>query len=368
MKYQQPYGISDPNAPYINGNPSTGTMGSIPPAKSIEDPQREMHNFIEKSFLTPQEADLQQIAKAVQSGQVVYSLDGGEVNKIVITPPVALGAYRAGQRFVIKMSYASTSQVTVNVSGLGQRPLIHTDLSPMNPFELIAGQIVEVAYDGSNFQLVAGGAPGGIVTLKGTSTVYVNDGTGSDTLYDGTQPAPIGVMGGPFKTIQKALSTMQKYNLGGQYFNIMVADGVYANAGPVNFPMPNGSGWVQIIGNISNPSAVSIFNTGTGSCWYIREGGNYAIHGVIFRATAPRPGDNGCGVWLGAASFVVFGDCHWNNMGHNGTTWTGAGIQVGPGGYGFVVGDQTIKGQLFCPSHRVRQRRLLRQLRQRRSL
>ena len=46
MQYNPPYGVSDPNAPYINGNPSTGTMGSIPPAASIEYPQREIVNFI----------------------------------------------------------------------------------------------------------------------------------------------------------------------------------------------------------------------------------------------------------------------------------------------------------------------------------
>ena len=42
MKYNQPFGISDPNAAYINGNPTTGTMGSIPPAASVEFDQREI--------------------------------------------------------------------------------------------------------------------------------------------------------------------------------------------------------------------------------------------------------------------------------------------------------------------------------------
>ena len=53
MKYNQPYGVSDPNAPYINGNPTTGTMGSIPPAASIEYPQREIVNVISNGGLTP---------------------------------------------------------------------------------------------------------------------------------------------------------------------------------------------------------------------------------------------------------------------------------------------------------------------------
>ena len=51
MKYNQPYGVADEDAPYINGNPSTGTMGSIPPAASIEYPQREIVNMIEAAAL-----------------------------------------------------------------------------------------------------------------------------------------------------------------------------------------------------------------------------------------------------------------------------------------------------------------------------
>ena len=63
------------------------------------------------------------------------------------------------------MSFGNTSQCTVNVSDLGKVPLIHTDLTPINAYELIIGQLIEVSYDGANFQLTAGGAPGGIPTL-----------------------------------------------------------------------------------------------------------------------------------------------------------------------------------------------------------
>ena len=50
MLYNQPFGITDPNAPYINGNPNTGTMGSIPPALSIEHPQREIVKVIQWAY------------------------------------------------------------------------------------------------------------------------------------------------------------------------------------------------------------------------------------------------------------------------------------------------------------------------------
>lgn len=77
MKYNQPFGISDPNAPYINGNPSTGTMGSIPPAWSIEHDQREivaviqyaadrgLIDFNNQTCLPPASTDLTQLLKAI---------------------------------------------------------------------------------------------------------------------------------------------------------------------------------------------------------------------------------------------------------------------------------------------------------------
>src|SRR5580765_4043931 len=85
MKYNQPYGISDPNGAYINGNPSTGTMGSIPPAASIEFPQRELVNMIVAAGLTPDNAVLNQLAQAIQSCYVNFGIDQGTVNNLQIT-------------------------------------------------------------------------------------------------------------------------------------------------------------------------------------------------------------------------------------------------------------------------------------------
>ena len=82
MKYQQPYGVSDPNAGYINGNPSTGTMGSIPPAASIEYPQREIVNLIsDAGAVVPADTDLhgnwQRVSKAVA---INFGVDIGIAN------------------------------------------------------------------------------------------------------------------------------------------------------------------------------------------------------------------------------------------------------------------------------------------------
>ena len=68
MDYSQPFdqpGI--PDAPYVNGNPATGTMGSIPPAAAFEYPQRELVNFIKDNLLTPSNGDLHQISRGLQN-------------------------------------------------------------------------------------------------------------------------------------------------------------------------------------------------------------------------------------------------------------------------------------------------------------
>lgn len=67
MKYTQPFGISDPNAGYQDGDLILGIDGSIPPAQAIEDPQRELDHLITFAGLTPTNGDLQQVRKAVQA-------------------------------------------------------------------------------------------------------------------------------------------------------------------------------------------------------------------------------------------------------------------------------------------------------------
>jgi phage-related tail fiber protein len=67
MKYQQPYGESDPDASYTNGDIGAGILGSIPPAAAIEHPQREIIAVIEAAGITPSEGDLEQLLAAIQA-------------------------------------------------------------------------------------------------------------------------------------------------------------------------------------------------------------------------------------------------------------------------------------------------------------
>jgi hypothetical protein len=155
MKYQQPYGISDPNAPYINGNPSTGTMGSIPPAASIEHPQREIVKMITASGITPAEGTLDQLALAIQRGKVQFAADAGTPNALVIVLDPVPTALVAGMRVWFKRTLANTGPTTLAVNGV-IKDLKRNNGDASAPGDLFAGGIFGAAYDGVQWLIVAG--------------------------------------------------------------------------------------------------------------------------------------------------------------------------------------------------------------------
>lgn len=65
MEYNAPVGAADPDDPYIDGNPATGTAGSAVPAAAIEDVQREIVNAILAAGIDPDDGDLSQLAAAI---------------------------------------------------------------------------------------------------------------------------------------------------------------------------------------------------------------------------------------------------------------------------------------------------------------
>ncbi len=65
MKYWPPYGSTDPNASYVNGDPATGVEGSIPDCRGFEQPQREILAVIVAAGLTPDETVLTQLRDAL---------------------------------------------------------------------------------------------------------------------------------------------------------------------------------------------------------------------------------------------------------------------------------------------------------------
>ena len=292
MKYNAPYGVSDPNAPYINGNPSTGTMGSIPPAESIEYPQREIVEVITAAGLAPPDnADLHQLAKAIQSLLMNSKNDAGTANAYQVTLAPAPNAVYEFLTVVMKVANTNTGPSVLNVNALGAKNIVRSDGSPVVAGDLTAGRLVCLVYDGTNFQLVwsgGGGVSGQPIYLTAARDYYVNDATGNDA-YDGTVAAFSSGAHGPFKTLQRAANEINKFNLNGFNIQVHVADSL--NYASVILPNAAGSGIVTWTGNPATPANCKITGTDrtaisqTGPCGTLQIVDGFALYSTGNQST-----------------------------------------------------------------------------------
>lgn len=115
---------------------------------------------------------------------------GGAANVQTLTYAVAPAAYAFGDRFSFFAGFDTNSTATLNVNGLGAKPLVNANGSTLTGGEIRAGDVVEVAYDNASFRILgrrrqflsANGnyyLPGGLIlqwglrTFAGTSTAAV---------------------------------------------------------------------------------------------------------------------------------------------------------------------------------------------------
>jgi hypothetical protein len=231
MKYQPPYGITDPNGPYINGDPSIGRAGSIPPAAAIELPQREIVAMITKGGLSPSDGDLVQLAKAIQGGKIIYGPLTGTATAYLITLDPAPSAYGDGLAIWVLPSTGNTGAATINVNGLGAKNIVRRGGGPLQAGDMPANAKSLLTYNSTNgnFELYGTGfaaTTGFMPVLTANTSLYVNGVTGDDVLYDGTS-ATVAAPHGPFKTIARAMSETFKYGPSVYLMTINLAAGTY---------------------------------------------------------------------------------------------------------------------------------------------
>jgi hypothetical protein len=234
LKYNAPYGVADPNAPYQNGNPATGTAGSIPPAAAIEYPQREIVNLITNAGITPDNADLNQLARAIQGGKLIYAVDSGTANNYVVALNPPLLSYFDGLSMWVLITNTNSGAAVINVNGLGSRNIVRRGGAALIAGDMPAQYKSLLTYNSvhNNFELYGTGfdpATGFLPILTANTNLYVNTSTGSDSLYDGTSPTISGSHG-PFKTVGRAINETFKYGPSLFTMTINVATGTYQEA------------------------------------------------------------------------------------------------------------------------------------------
>jgi hypothetical protein len=164
VQYQPPWNpqtlrpVDDPDAPYINANPSAGIEGSVIPAGAVEYPQREIVAATEYAGFAPSDDDAHnQLTRGIRQGTayaVATVISGGDPNALYVNLTPKLDAYRAGLVLQIKIPVENTGPVGIDIDNLGMRSAVRASGAVMAAADLRAGMIASFVYDGNVFQLI----------------------------------------------------------------------------------------------------------------------------------------------------------------------------------------------------------------------
>src|SRR5262245_13172224 len=141
MRYIAPFGMP-PDSPWINGDPTIGRQGSIPPAEAFEHPLRELHGLIENAGIVPSSLDLTQLTQAVRSQYVNFTVDTGSQNELscdLRSPTIR--AYTQGLPVRVLVGTTNTGDSWININNIGRARIIRPDGFPVFPEDLRQGML-----------------------------------------------------------------------------------------------------------------------------------------------------------------------------------------------------------------------------------
>ncbi len=126
---------------YLNADKSQGRAGTIVTAEALNAMNNHRHEGLDQDG----------------SGAIDYAIDTGAANAYIIALTPALQVYTAGMPIWFQAAAANTGAATLNINGLGVKPIKKYGVDTLGAEEIRAGQIVCVVYDGVNFQLLSRG-------------------------------------------------------------------------------------------------------------------------------------------------------------------------------------------------------------------
>lgn len=103
-----------------------------------------------------------------------YAVDSGAANAYIITYTNIVATYTAGLSLQFQASNTNTGASTINVNGQGLKNIVLPNGAALPAGSITAGSIIDIQYDGTNFQLKASnvlvGATTGLVVKKSDGT------------------------------------------------------------------------------------------------------------------------------------------------------------------------------------------------------
>jgi len=139
-------------------------------------------------------------AGQIQDSAFTYLTSASGTNAMTATASLGMSAYVTGQRFFFVAPSTNTGACTLNINSIGVKSVTKQGTTALVAGEIVSGAVIQVVYDGTQFQLLnpvasanvssfSAGSTGltpstattGAVTLAGTLAV-ANGGTGLATL------------------------------------------------------------------------------------------------------------------------------------------------------------------------------------------
>jgi len=139
-------------------------------------------------------------AGQAQDSTFTYLTSPAGTNTMTATASLGMSAYVTGQRFFFVAPATNTGAATLNINSIGIKSITKQGTTALIAGDIVSGAIIQVVYDGTEFQLISPSGNGtvnsfsagttgltpstatsGAVTLAGTLAV-ANGGTGVATL------------------------------------------------------------------------------------------------------------------------------------------------------------------------------------------
>jgi len=123
------------------------------------------------------------VTRTIQDSLAVSATATG-TDTYAITLSPAPTAYTAGQIFQVKFTNANTGASTINVNGLGAKAIKKNVSGALVSGDIAAGQVLNLAYDGTNFQIVGGSVAAATALIAGIVKLYTALGSNTDGAVD----------------------------------------------------------------------------------------------------------------------------------------------------------------------------------------
>lgn len=126
----------------------------------------------------------------VQNGSLITLGAVSGSDTITATAPFTLSAYATGQGFQFVSAGANTGAVTINIDTLGAKSITKNGSVALGAGDISSGQVVEIVYDGTRFQMVGARSNSGTGTLtvnaRSSNTIFGTGDSGSMNQFTNT--------------------------------------------------------------------------------------------------------------------------------------------------------------------------------------